>query len=79
MICVCVSADLGEDVLLSHEFLSLSVGCGGDHRQDVLTIVGYNTHKEYQVLQKLNNKPEMCIKTKITHYLITNALRLTHL
>lgn len=57
--CVCVGwdADLGKDVLLPHEFLPLPVGCGGDHRQNILTVVWNHTHKENQVLQKFSHKP----------------------
>lgn len=54
-------ADLGEDVLFPHELLPLPVGCGGDHRQNILSIVRHHTHKEDQVLQELSHKPEKCM------------------
>lgn len=54
-------ADLGEDVLLPHELLPLPVGCRGHHRQNILAVVRYHTHKENQVLQELNHKPEINI------------------
>lgn len=62
--CVCTRADLGEDVLFPHEFLPLSVGCRGDHGQNILAVVWYHAHKENQVLQELSHKPEIYMKGK---------------
>lgn len=59
---ICCCADLGEDVLFPHEFLSLSVGCKSDHRQDVLAVIGHHTHKEDQIFKEFCHKPEK--KTK---------------
>lgn len=53
-----VRADLGEDVLFPHELLSLSVGCWGDHRQNVLAVIRHHTHKEHQILKELCHKPD---------------------
>lgn len=71
--CVCTQANLGKYVLFPHEFLSLSVGTGGDHRQNILAVVGYHAHKENQVLQELRHKPEICMKAKITSEIIKYA------
>lgn len=60
---MCICADLGEDVLFPHEFLPLSVGCRGNHRQNILAVVWHHTHKENQVLQELGHKP--LIQTKV--------------
>lgn len=54
---VCVSSDLSQDVLLPHQFLPLSVGVGGDHRENVLAVVWHHAHKEDQILQELRHKP----------------------
>lgn len=48
---------LFQDVLLPHEFLSLSVGLVDHDLQHVLASVGDVTHEEDQVLQKLSDKP----------------------
>lgn len=56
--CVCCHADLGKDILLPHEFLSLSVRHRRDHRQNVLAIVWHHTHKEDQILKKFRHKPD---------------------
>lgn len=60
----CTGADLGEDVLFPHEFLPLSVGSGGHHRENILAVVWYHTHKESQVFQELSHKPEKYMKGK---------------
>lgn len=64
---ICCCADLGEDVLFPHEFLSLSVGCKSDHRQDVLAVIGHHTHKEDQIFKEFCHKPE---KKTARQYLI---------
>lgn len=55
---VFLSSDLLEDVLLSHELLSLSVRFGHDHIQDGLTAVDDVGHEENHVLQQLDGVPD---------------------
>lgn len=49
--------DLSQDVLLPHQFLPLSVGVGGDHRENFLAVVWHHAHKENELLQELRHKP----------------------
>lgn len=64
--CLRARANLGEDVLFPHEFLPLSVGCRGDHGQNILAVVRYHAHKEHQVLQELSHKPENTYQGRYT-------------
>lgn len=56
--CVCRCADLGKDVLLPHEFLSLSVRHRRGHRENFLAIVWHHTHKEDQILKEFCHEPD---------------------
>lgn len=49
---------LFEDVLFSHQFLSLSVGFGHSYIQDRLTAIDDISHKENHVLKQLDGKPD---------------------
>lgn len=82
---ICCCADLGEDVLFPHEFLSLSVGCRSDHRQNVLAVVRHHTHKEDQIFEEFCHKPEKETKHSIFNTKVCPSprvsalLRLSHL
>lgn len=58
MTAVAVGSDLFQDVLLSHQFLALSVGFAHHHIQHRLTAVDDICHEENHILQKLDGKPE---------------------
>lgn len=56
--CVKSGSNLFEDVLFSHQFLSLSIGFGHGNIKDWLTTINDIGHKENHILQQLDGKPE---------------------
>lgn len=63
-------ADLLQDILLSHQFLSFPVGFVNHDLQNILPTVGDVHHKENQILQELGHEPEECASQTQTvkHY-----------
>lgn len=53
----CSWTHLFQDVLLSHQLLSLPVRFAHDHVQDRLAAVDHVRHEEDHVLQQLDGKP----------------------
>lgn len=53
--------NLLQNILLSHEFLPLSVGFVNHDLQNVLPAVWDVHHKENKIFQELGHKPEECM------------------
>lgn len=67
--------DLFEDVLFSHEFLSLPVGLAHYNIQHWLTAVDDVSHEENHVLQQFNGKPDEqnTINLKVVHKIYASS------